>query len=120
LTRARPRGLPQRRARGEDHAPLLKRRLEPHEKPPAECPRQGADGKEQRRAGGYPAVAVDIERATGDEAVQADVDAELLIPRVEDRHETQLPAQMMAGIGADGEGRVGDRPEEDLIPGRGW
>lgn len=52
--------------------------------------------------------------------MQADVDAELLIPRVEDRHETQLPAQMMAGIGADGEGRVGDRPEEDLIPGRGW
>ena len=53
--------------------------------------------------------------ATGDDAVQVDVDAKLLIPRVEDGQETQLPAQMMARIGAEGEERVGDRLEEDPI-----
>ena len=80
-----------------------------------EGPRQGADGKEKRRAGGDPAVAVDVEGATGDDAVQVDVEAELLIPRVEDREKAQLAAQMMARIGAEGEERVGDRLEEDLI-----
>ena len=78
-------------------------------------PRQGADGKEKRRVGRYPAVALDVEGPTGDDAVQVDVVAQLLIPCVEDREEAELPAEMMPRIGPKREKRVGDRLEEDLI-----
>ena len=60
-------------------------------------------------------TAVDVEGATGDDAVQVDVEAELLIPRMEDGQKAPLAAQMVARIGAEGEERVGDRLEEDLI-----
>jgi hypothetical protein len=89
--------------------------LDPREEPPTEGPRQGADGKEKRRVGRHPAVALDVKGATGNDAVQVDVVAQLLIPCVEDREEAQLAAQMMARIGPKREERVGDRLEEDLI-----
>jgi hypothetical protein len=43
------------------------------------------------------------------------VEAELLIPRVEDRENAELAAQTVARIGPKREERVGDRLEEDLI-----
>jgi hypothetical protein len=42
------------------------------------------------------------------------VEAQLLIPRVEDGQKAQLAAQLMARIGPEGEERVSDRLKEDL------
>jgi hypothetical protein len=45
------------------------------------------------------------------------VETELRIPRVEDREKAELAAQTMPRIGAEGQERVGDGLEEDLIEG---
>jgi len=111
----RRRCLDGRERRREDQTLLTRGDLEPRQEPVGKGPRQGADGKEKRRAGRHPAVAVDVEGAPEHDAVQVDVEAELLIPRVEDREHAELAAQVMARIGAEGEEGVGHRLEEDLV-----
>jgi hypothetical protein len=81
----------------------------------AEDPRQGADGKEKRRAGGHPAVAVDVEGAAGDDAVQVDVDTELLTPRVEDREVEPLQRLRVEEADREGGHADGTRCEMTLL-----
>jgi len=78
----------------------------------AEDARQGAYGEEEAVAGGDPAGVVGGEGATGDDAVQVDVQAEVAAPGVQNGDDAGGAAEM-TGVGGEGaQGRGGGLEQE--------
>ena len=82
---------------------------------PSEQPGECANGKEKAGPGREPLTPVERESAGGDQAMEMDVVAELLIPGVQDRGESQLSAQAVLRIGGKLLKRPGDRLKEETV-----
>ena len=123
-----PLGLPRRRQvvgkgvairqgverRAAVQAPCVERLLEPLEKQPSEEAREDADGQEEAGAAGDPTGAVVGEAASGHYAMQMGMMHEGLSPRMPDRKESDLGAQMGRVRGARPE-RGGGGAEQEAI-----
>ncbi len=79
----------------------------------AEQAAEDLDGGEEGGAPRLPLATVYVEARVGHDHVQVRVEAELLIPGMEDRGAADAHAAV-AGIGGDGAQGLGDGPEEDV------
>src|SRR3972149_7518740 len=75
---------------------------------------QSLHRKEEVVAGGSPACAAFAERAAGDEAMEVDVEAQLLVPGMQEGDEADLPAQAMLRVAAESLERLRDGSEEHV------
>src|SRR3972149_10409 len=73
--------------------------------------------KDEVVAGGSPACAAFAERAAGDEAMEVDVEAQLLVPGMQEGDEADLPAQAMLRVAAEGLERLRTGSEEPVAEG---
>ena len=90
--------------------------LELVEEEGAEAAREDADGQEEARTAGDPAIAAGGDAAAGADAVQVGVELELLAPSVQHAEEADLGAEAL-GVGGDIAQGAGGGAEEDVVEG---